>query len=76
MSTPTPRQPDGASRLLVKGAVRMKKDANNAKRGVNEESMDGRWCGGGCSGNLTQKTNEKRDNTSYNQERTLSCCTV
>jgi hypothetical protein len=51
-----PRQPDGASRLLVKGAVRMKKDANSAKRGVNEESMDGRWCGGGCVGNLTQKT--------------------
>jgi hypothetical protein len=48
-----PRQPDGTSRLLVKGAVRMTNDANSAKKGVNNESMEGRWCGGR---NLTQKT--------------------
>jgi hypothetical protein len=50
-----PRQPDGASRLLVKGAVKMTEDADSAKRGVNKEIMEGRWCGGGCGGNLTQE---------------------
>jgi hypothetical protein len=53
-----PRQPDGASRLLVKGAVRKTKDADSAKRGVNKASMEGRWGGSGCGRNLTQKQEE------------------